>query len=90
MARGRHSTIRRNEVRGIFSPEDVTAGVPLTDGMAYALLVLINAELRKRAAGVGELAITCVGTTDGALRQMRRLMTAAIDEVAVVRSIPIR
>ena len=90
MARARHSTIRRNEVRGIFAPEDITAGVPLTDSMAYALLMLIDTELHRRAAGVGELPVTCVGTTDGALKQMRRLMAAAIEEVAVVRSIPIR
>ena len=90
MARARHSTIRRSEVRGIFAPEDITAGVPLTGGMAYALLTLIDAELSKRATGNGDLAVTCVGTTDGALQQIRRLMIAAISETDVVRSIPIR
>ena len=90
MTKGRHSTIRRSEVRGAFSREDNTAGVPLTGGMAYALLILVDNEMRKRAVGAGELPVTSVGTTDGALYQLSRLMKAAIAETNILRDIPHR
>lgn len=86
----RHTTVRRSEVPGVFHRDDFTVGVPLTAAQAYAISALVHAEFAARKSGGGVLAVTAEALTDGALRNIARLMDCAITDISVLRDTPQR